>query len=367
MNAFSEVVLSALHRLPQAKHLTCVVSSLKVRSRKKTPRMMKSSSGEMPRDLSLKASSTHMPVRMSTQDTMEEAESNVTLPPQDLLHKVAMAMNRSHLKTQTTVTVPFRTTWGEAMKAVEASLGNLDEEFLVFPSGSGSQRRQLREEARKSPPSGTPLQRGVGLPIKSSVDIQSLPRQPPPTEENRQVLRNMARQIAQEDVHEPFLRLEAITSGYIPTVRGAFFLQAVDGDIDDLTCEVEGQMIFDTGASRTTIAEELLSEDFRRYLKDPIHDPYRSSNGVACRVEAHLALSNHPITTMAVVMIVPAAHLPNGLVGILFGQSSCINRLNAQMTPRSVLIARGQETSDQVWGEITVTEYVNVDGEISHL
>lgn len=321
----------------------------------------------MPRDLSLKASSTHMPVRMSTQDTMEEAESNVTLPPQDLLHKVAMAMNRSHLKTQTTVTVPFRTTWREAMKAVEASLGNLDEEFLVFPSGSGSQRRQLREEARKSPPSGTPLQRGVGLPIKSSVDIQSLPRQPPPTEENRQVLRNMARQIAQEDVHEPFLRLEAITSGYIPTVRGAFFLQAVDGDIDNLTCEVEGQMIFDTGASRTTIAEELLSEDFRRYLKDPIHDPYRSGNGVACRVEAHLALSNHPITTMAVVMIVPAAHLPNGLVGILFGQSSCINRLNAQMTPRSVLIARGQETSDQVWGEITVTEYVNVDGEISHL
>lgn len=308
-----------------------------------------------------------MPVRMSTQDTMEEVESNVTLPPQDLLHKVAMAINRSHLKTQTTVTVPFRTTWREAMKAVEASLGNLDEEFLVFPSGSGSQRRQLREEARKAPPFDTPLERGVGLPITSSVDIQSLPRQPPPTEENRQVLRNMARQIAQEDVHESFLRIEAITSGCIPTVRGAFFLQAVDGDMDDPTCEVEGQMNFDTGANRTTIAEELLSEDFRQYLKDPIHDSYRSNNGVACQVEAHIALSNHPIVTMAVVVIVPAAHLPNGLVGIVFGQSSCINRLSVQMTPRSVLIARGQETPDHVWGEITATEYVNLDGEITNI
>lgn len=126
-------------------------------------------------------------------------------------------------------------------------------------------------------------------------------------------------------------------------------------------------MIFDTGVSRTTIAEELLSEDFRQYLKNPIHNPYRSSNGVACQVEAHIALSNHPIITMAVVIIVPAAHLPNRQIGIHFGQSSCVNRLNVQMTPRSVLIARSQETSNQVWGEITVTEYVNLDGEISHL
>lgn len=52
-----------------------------------------------------------------------------------------------------------------------------------------------------------------------------------------------------------------------------FFLQAVDGDMDDPTCEVEGQMLFDTGASRTTIAEELLSEDFRQYFERPYPRP----------------------------------------------------------------------------------------------
>lgn len=294
-----------------------------------------------------------------------EVQSNVTLPPQDLLREIAVAMNRSRPDIQTTI--PFRTTWREAIKAVEASLGNLDEEFLVFPPGPGSQRRQLREEAQKSPPSDSPLERGVGLPIKSSIDLHSLPRQQLPTEETRQLLRNRARQIAREDFHEPFLRLQAITDNYIPTVRGAFFLRALDGDIDDTTCEVEAQMIFDTGASCTTVAEELLPDDFRQYLRDPIHDPYRSSNGVVCQVEARVALSNRPVMGMAVVSVIPASHLPNGFVGIIFGQRTCINRLNIQLTPRSVIIAKGQEIPEQFWGEITASEYVNVQGQITPL
>ncbi|KAJ5966220.1 hypothetical protein N7481_012934 [Penicillium waksmanii] len=243
--------------------------------------------------------------RKSPERSHQACNQTSRSPPQDLLREIAVAMNRSRLNIQTTI--PFRTTWREAIKAVEASLGNLDEEFLVFPPGPGSQRRQLRQEAQKSPPSDSPLERGVGLPIKSSIDLQSLPRQRPPTEETRQLLRNMARQIAREDFREPFLRLQAnLTDSHIPTVRGAFSLQALDGDIGDATCEVEAQMIFDTGASYTTVAEELLPDNFRQYLRDPIHDPYRSSNGV--------------------------------------------------LTPRSVIIAKGQEIPEQFWGEITASE-----------
>ena len=68
---------------------------------------------------------------------------------------------------------------------------------------------------------------------------------------------HLARQIAWADFHEPFLRLEAITASHIPTVRGAFFLQVLDGDIDDATCEVEGRIIFNPWTSHTAIAERL--------------------------------------------------------------------------------------------------------------
>lgn len=38
-------------------------------------------------------------------------------------------------------------------------------------------------------------------------------------------------------------------------------------------------MVWDTGAHRTIIAEEVLAPSFREYLQTPVHDPYRSPDG----------------------------------------------------------------------------------------
>lgn len=130
------------------------------------------------------------PTKASTLDD----KTTVTLPPQDLLHVLATAINRSPNISKTTI--PFRTTFREAIKAVEASLENLDEGFLVFRPGSAKHRRRLREEAQKVRPSDPPER--VGLPVISHVDIRSAPRLPPPSEATREVLRDMARKIAKD-------------------------------------------------------------------------------------------------------------------------------------------------------------------------
>ncbi|KAJ5246023.1 hypothetical protein N7468_001006 [Penicillium chermesinum] len=173
----------------------------------------------------------------------------------------------------------------------------------------------------------------------------------------------LARKHAQESFSEPLIHLIAgLTNPYIPTVRGTLSLQGIDGNVGETTCKINAQMIFDTGAGYTTVAEELLPESFRRYLQDPIHDPYRSADGVICQVEAQIALSNRSAVSTSIASITPASRMPNGFVGVLFGQNTCINRLNIQLTPRSVLIAKGEDISDSFWGDITISEYVDVTG-----
>lgn len=175
-----------------------------------------------------------------------DSQVSITLHPRDLLREVALSMNRRH--NDLSVTIPIRTTWRAAIQAAEAALGDIDEPLLAMPPGTGS-RRQLREMALQSPPSDSPLERNLRLPIRSNVDIQTVQPHPPPTESARQRLREMAREAAQEDFRQPYISLRAgLIDGYIPTVRGILVLQGLDGQLDDPSYTVETDMVFDTGA-----------------------------------------------------------------------------------------------------------------------
>ncbi|KAJ5092319.1 hypothetical protein NUU61_007189 [Penicillium alfredii] len=291
-----------------------------------------------------------------------DSQVSVTLHPRELLREVALSMNRRY--DNLSVTIPIRTTWRAAIQAAEAALGDIDEPFLAMPPGTGS-RRQLREMALQSTPSDSPLERGLGLPIRSNVDIRMVQPHPPPTESARQRLREMAREAAQEDFRQPYISLRAgLIDGHIPTVRGILVLQGVDGQPDDPSYKVETDMIFDTGAHRTIIAEDLLSEEFRQHLKEPVYDPYRSTGGLVVQVETRIALSDHPVLSQAVACVVPTSQMPNERVGVLFGQSSCIDRFNLRLIPRRILEAKGEEISGGVWGDIMVKEYLNMDDEV---
>ena len=56
-------------------------------------------------------------------------------------------------------------------------------------------------------------------------------------------------------------------------------------------------------------------------------------------MDAEVALTNKIMLVNALAVVVPQAKMPNQLLGILFGQISCINRLRYESTPREFLVA----------------------------
>ena len=78
-------------------------------------------------------------------------------------------------------------------------------------------------------------------------------------------------------------------------------------------------------------------------------------------------MTNCPIAIDAIATIatiVPKVQMPNQLVGILFGQLSWIDRLTLRMIPRRILLAKGEEISEEFWGDIIAEEYIDVDNKI---
>lgn len=63
-------------------------------------------------------------------------------------------------------------------------------------------------------------------------------------------------------------------------------------------------------------------------------------------------------------IVIPQAKMPNQLRGILFGQTSCINRIRYESIPRGFLLAKGENVGDDVWGDLIVKEYFNEDDNI---
>ncbi|KAJ5189484.1 hypothetical protein N7472_008498 [Penicillium cf. griseofulvum] len=61
-----------------------------------------------------------------------------TLHPRDVLRQLADSMNCKH--NELSVTIPVHTTWRSAIQAVEAALGDVDEDFLLMPRGTGNRR-----------------------------------------------------------------------------------------------------------------------------------------------------------------------------------------------------------------------------------
>ncbi|KAI9371371.1 hypothetical protein BJX61DRAFT_511741 [Aspergillus egyptiacus] len=188
-----------------------------------------------------------------------------------------------------------------------------------------------RQSALESPPGNL-----LGLPIRTSINLRAMEPRPPLSEAARERLCKTAKEAANTEFRDPYLLPRSkLGEGYLPIIRADLILQGVNSNESDPMCNLEGiDMIFDTGAHQTVIAEDLLSTSSREFLKNPVHDPYRSSDGLR--------------------------------VGVLFGQSSCIDRLIIRSIPRLILQAKGEEIPAEFWGDIVVEEYLNLDDEIPY-
>ncbi|KAJ5509369.1 hypothetical protein N7527_011512 [Penicillium freii] len=139
------------------------------------------------------------------QSTMDNQET-ITLHPRD-------AMNRE--RNELTVTLPVDTTWRSAVQAVQATLSDVDEPFLLLPPGTGN-RRAIREMALQAV-SESASQNVVGLPVRTSVDLEEEEPHPPLSEAGRDRLRQMGKEAAKTEFRQPYVSLRAdLGEGHLP-------------------------------------------------------------------------------------------------------------------------------------------------------
>lgn len=286
-----------------------------------------------------------------------------TLHPRDVLRQLADSMNCKH--DELSVSLPTHTTWSSAIQAVQEALGNVDEDFLLMPRRAGN-RRAIREIGLQA----VSASNVSGLPIQTNVDLSSVEYRPARNETTRERLRKIAKESAAGiGFPDPYVSLwPKLQDKCLPIIRGNLGLRALDGKPSDPVCELkEVEMIFDTGAHRSIIAEELLPIAFRNHLKDPVHDPYRLNDCLSVKLDAGIALTNCPVVIEAVALIMPRSRMPNKLLGILFGQLTCIDRLSLQMIPRRILLARNQNIPEEFWGHIVLDQYLDSQDEVVSL
>jgi hypothetical protein len=199
------------------------------------------------------------------------------------------------------------------------------------------------------------------LPIRTNIDVNKVPLPQPAPEHVRQKLKENAKRFT--EWREPYhVTIRAsITERTIPVVTGSITLQGVDALPGDHSADLPRvEMMWDTGAHRTIISQELLPPFFQEYINDPIHDPYRLEGaGTKVQMDAMIVLSNCTMEMHAIVLVVPKSMVPNERVGILLGQKECIDRLVYESIPRSILPARGENLENDVWGDFILKEYLD--------
>lgn len=286
--------------------------------------------------------------------------------PREILRQVADAMNGRH--NHLTASVSAQTTWRCAIRAAEASLGSVDEPMIVMPPTPASNPRRLRELAVQNARNlEHGERRGPGLPIRTSVNLSGAAQPPLLSDAARERFKKTAQWVAEQEAYQPYVRIQAgKAEGHLPLVSANLVLRGLDGSTTDPICELPSvEMIWDTGAHRTIITEDVLPERFQEHLKESIHDRYRSRDAMCVQLAGTVALSNCPVAISAVALVVPKSVVPNQRSGILFGQSQCIDRLSYRAIPRRILQAKGEDINEETWGDIVVEEYLGDSGIVS--
>ncbi|KAI9781656.1 MAG: uracil DNA glycosylase [Geoglossum umbratile] len=293
-----------------------------------------------------------------------ESVATITHHPSDLLREVGASMNWRH--PEISVTVPMVTTWKAALSATQSALGEVDETVIITRIRSKSERQILRQVALENVQADNSSSSAGVCSIRTAYDITSLPYPKLSSESTRKKLKENAAKTPHFSTDPyPFSIRATITKRTLPVLKGNLILRGIDYSNDDDPREVLSSvdMLWDTGAQQTIITEELLSESFRQHLKDTQHDPYRSKDGLRVQMDAAIGFSNTPITLTAIVLIVPKSTVPNERVGILFGQQQCIDHISYRSIPRRILKGRGEDIGEEMWGDIVLDEFIDVNDE----
>jgi len=270
---------------------------------------------------------------------------------QQALKEMALSMR------YTPENVPYRTSYGRTTTSENASSRTSDSRTMTSENASSG-----TSDGRTTTSENASSRTSDGLPIRTDVPRHQLPPRSSPAVRER--LRELAKENMAFSNRQPYhLQVPAgITERVLPVVSGTLTLRGLDGDSDD-ECKLDlNDMLWDTGAHGCTITVDILPSKFQTYLQSSEHDPYRDASGLHVQVDGYLALTNASVNFNTVFNVRLASSLPNGRSGVILGQSGFLNRMVWTSIPRIVLEMRGEDVGDNFWGDIHLSEHVDVVG-----
>ncbi|KAI9778262.1 MAG: uracil DNA glycosylase [Geoglossum umbratile] len=154
-----------------------------------------------------------------------------------------------------------------------------------------------------------------------------------------------------------------LAEAYLPSLTGRLALTGLGSDAQSpRTVVTTDNIYFDTGAHIPIMSDDLVTGEFRRYLRTEENAPYLLHNGSKVQVSASLRFSNGQIAMAFVMLVVPLDRMPNRFSGVLLGQRTFMDRLQVEMIPRTLLAAREQNIPDEFWGDLLIKAYMDLDG-----
>ena len=240
---------------------------------------------------------------------------------------------------------------------------------MILPPRDPAHTQKLRSMATDDGAlvESTNLSRSFGLPIRAAIGLKDAPRPPKADERCRNRLKKEARDWTTSSDADPdpypILLRASLAESTFPTVSGRIQLSGIDSTDADPTCEfTSDSILLDTGAHSSIIAEDLLPDRFRQYLISNQNDPFRSGDRTRVQVDGTLIFSNQAFMFNTIFVVVPRRTIkPNGNIGILLGQRGLLDRITFRSVPWAVLKARGEDIEAGIYGDIIITEYINLN------
>jgi hypothetical protein len=298
---------------------------------------------------------------------MDPQESKTRLHeynPSDVLTQMSYSISAHHgdLKMKLPTTVTYKS----AIEATSDCLGDINDKFALPLRVKPEFEERLREMALRNISDMSTFPQTSTLPIRKAGLLKDAGFPKPLSKTDMAKLKENAQNMP--PFPDPYaLTLRAsITEGKLPTVTANVSLRALDWCEGQPVCALSAvEMLWDTGAHNTFVTKEMLPPSFKYDVENNhIHDAYRTKDGLRVQLQFIIEFSNSIVQIDSVAMVVTKLDVPNERVGVIFGQNGCIDRIVYRSIPRAALKAKGEDIAEDVWGDIIVEGYVDIDGKI---
>ena len=321
----------------------------------------------------------------------------ISLAPNEILLNVVQVLNGhvSHLKTDLDV----RTSCIKAIEDAKSLLGNEDRDLTLHHVRTRREKEKLKELADELMHSQD--QYSGALKVRNTIPANQLPSPRRATTGEKAILKENFRltqsSLEAQDppkgtptqqphvlppasleaqncpkgtsTQQPHILTQAsLEAGKLATVPAFIRLTGIDGDItkdDDPCVELrDDKCLWDTGAQFCSITEDIVNKIDPTFLSLKLHDGYRIRANTGVQVDAMLSLSNSTFEISTIFFVLPVSDIPNQRSGVILGQHGFLNRIMVETIPRLILLKRGQEVGETVWGEIRVKAALDIWDEL---